>query len=118
MSKSYNYKPRQMVAINSPDWESEKAIGIDGEFTCELLNHKKDTKVSNILTESIRFFIPKSLVYEGKAPKWFILDKAEELNLEMWGNRPNIKSTLIGILADDLPITFDKDKASIEKKGD
>jgi len=63
------------IPLRSPDWQSERAIGIDGTLAEDVTGQ----------TRRVRFFVPKSLLKNGAAPDWFIFKKAAALRDEWTG---------------------------------
>ena len=82
------------IKLKPADWQSEKAVGIDGLIAEE----------STDQTKRIRFFIPKSLMRADTAPAWFLAHRAHEIKEEWAGNVQGGCFSIEGITVDDSPI--------------
>ena len=82
------------IKLKPADWQSEKAVSIDGLIAEE----------STDQTKRIRFFIPKSLMRADTAPDWFLARKAHEIKEEWGGNVQGGCFSIEGITADDSAI--------------
>jgi hypothetical protein len=66
---AFRSKSSEMLPLCQPQWESERAIGIDVMWE----NHM--AKIAG----STRVFLPKSQIKNGGAPRWLIEAKLEEI---------------------------------------
>jgi hypothetical protein len=76
-----------MLPLCQPQWENERAIGIDVEWE----NHM--AKIAG----STRVFLPKSQVKNGTAPRWLLEAKLEEILAR--GSSPRTHWNFTGLVA-------------------
>jgi len=84
---AFRSKGSEMMPLCQPQWESERAIGVDVMWE----NHM--AKIAG----STRVFLPKSQIKNGGAPRWLIEAKLEEILAR--GSSPRTHWNFTGLVA-------------------